>query len=258
MPAAGSVTSSYKIQFAILIGLAAVYLVLALLAAPRHAVTLVLLGPVSFGIAVGVARKLGQSATSGAEMILVFFAMVLIFMPMTLTPPISSFAGVAGGLGVVLVEGFWAIHRYPNSDKAVRLSFSGALLRGVVLSCGFLLLGLVLILLGAAIERATLDPYAALIEKMVLGYLIIAVLVGLLFASTRKVLRWPLGVMFVGVIGGLIVGAALSPGINELESLKGHHPLSSADLVFGVMAWALAVGPPAAVWMMWSDDLFWT
>jgi hypothetical protein len=72
-----------------------------------------------FALAAGIAIKLGQSTTSGREMIIVAFAAALaFFLPPSSSPPIEAGAGLAAGIGLLATEGLWALHRYPAMPES--------------------------------------------------------------------------------------------------------------------------------------------
>lgn len=212
-------SSAYRVQLGILAGLMAVYLALGFWWLPPENRFLLLLGPLVVGAAGWLGRRQGPRHAIGQEPIAIWLGCFLIlFLPVGGSSPESILPGFGvAGVGVVCALGLWAVHRFPadaptRAGRSFGEEFRSSVEFGLLLASGLSLLvtGVFVVFGILQFVGLTNDPmlsvrsWAWIVGAYFAGGFSGGVVVGLL----RRLARWPLGAMLVGIpVGTLVYGS---------------------------------------------------
>ena len=246
---------AYYVQFGLLTILICGYFAFTVL---DGRIVLLGVGFALFALAAGIAVKLGQSTTSGREMIIVaLVASLAFFLPLSGSPPIEAGAGLAAGIGLLATEGLWALHRYPAVSEASAGSAFANVRRavglGLKIALGFSLLAGAIMAIGAASSTSARSEIATLAPFVFSSYFVGAIAAGTLVGVLRPLATWPLGVMLTGIVGAVLVYGAVAPVVAVSEQLEGKLPPTISEMVEIALMCGFFAGPPAAVAFKWSD-----
>ena len=249
---------AYYVQFAILCVLALAFFDVTQFGVSKGRAPLLLAGVVAFPLATLIPLRLRPNSSAGREMIAVMFVAALaFFIPLSTEPPVQSRAAAAAGLGLLVTEGLWALHRYPpvpeSSTGRLITDVTRAVRLGLLIATGFSVLAGVIFAIGAISDASHAADVGAAASLTIAGYFLGAVFAGALAGLFRPVLTWPLGVMCAGILGGVVVYGAIAPAVSLIEQVDGKEPMSLTAMAWVAAACGLFAGPPAAVAFKWSD-----
>lgn len=234
-----------------LYGIAAGFVGFVLTRVPARHWFLALIGPLAFAATMDQAKRVGPATTVGNEPMFVtvaaaaaFFAPVLLF-----AFPFTAETMVAIALGMLCVEGFWALHRYPAQPDA-RIERRESLLRDVgdgvfvamLMAAGFSALAAVIVTVASLAEGVR--AFIAL-GWIVGSYFAGGLAAGTIFGFLRPVTPFPLGVMLVGILGGMVVYGSVGIAIPFLD--PDHADMTGREQLMSALALGVLVGPPAAL-----------
>jgi hypothetical protein len=80
--------------------------------------------------------------------------------------------------------------------------------------------------IGAASSTSARSEIATLALVVFVSYFVGAIAAGTLVGLLRPLATWPLGVMLIGVVGGVLVYGAVAPVVAVSEQLEGKPPRS--------------------------------
>ena len=198
-------------------------------------------------------RHLGPTSDAGKEpLLLLLAAYVVVLMPASLSPPIRDLQWAALGVGLLAVEAFWALHRYPIiSVRHTRFvpRLASAVGIGLLTAIGLSILATLII----AVATASGNQHGLPVLPVIIGgYVAGGVLAGALVAALQPLGRWPLGTMLLGVLGGALAYGALSPAVQLSILTEGKPAMTLAEQIGVSIGCGVAVGPPVALMMRYG------
>ena len=241
----------YRVQLWMLYGIAAGFVGFVLTRAPVRHWFLAIVGPIAFAAAMDQAKRMGPAESVDKEpMFVALAAAAAFFVPVVLFAfPFTAETFVAMALGMLCVEGFWALHRYP-AEPGARLERSDSLLKdlgegvfiAMLTAAGFSALAAVIVVVASLAEG--MRAFVAL-GWIVGSYFAGGITAGVIFGFLRPVTPFPLGAMLVGILGGMVIYGSVGIAISHFDP-------DYADMALReqwIMALALGVlaGPPAAL-----------
>lgn len=240
----------YRTQLWILYGLAGGFVLFVLTRAPWQHKFMALTGVAAFALAAQTSRRLGPAVIAGKEPLFVAIAgAASLFVPVLFFAfPFSRESMAAILLGMLCIDGFWAIHRYPappGARLARRDSLAADLREGVFVGlfmATFFSLFAAAIMLVASLGEGM--RAFSILGWVAGGYFAGGVCAGLVFGMLRPIAAFPLGRMTIGVLGGMAVYGSMAfiiPYVDPDTDLTLRMQLLMA-LALGVI-----VGPPAAL-----------
>ena len=242
-------SAAHAVQLLVLGVLVASFYVVLLWYGPPVDRALALYGTIAFAAAYAL-PSLSTDAPGSFEPIFVFMgAFAAFYMPPSFHPPISHATVFAGTLGFLAAEGIWAVRRYPVERRdhvAIRDSVQEGVRTGLFMALGIAAIAAVILTVRAIAGYKTQEFGLVTILLLFAGYLLGGILAGATAGLLRPLVRWPLGTMLVGIIGGIIVYGAIAPAA-QLSMGRAVQQISVREGIEIACACGLLVGPPAAL-----------
>ena len=241
----------YAVQLWMLFGLAAGFVGFVLTRAPVRHWFLALVGPLAFAAAMDQSKRVGPARTVNKEpMVVTLAACAAFFIPVLLFAfPFTGETFAAIALGVLCIQGFWALHRYP-AEPGARIERSESLLSdlregvfvAMLMAAGFSALAAVIMVVASLAEG--MRAFVAL-GWIAGSYFAGGIIAGLIFGFLRPVTSFPLGLMLVGILGGMVVYGSVGIAIPYVD--PEYADMTLREQLMTALALGVLVGPPAAL-----------
>jgi hypothetical protein len=241
----------YTVQLWMLFGIAAGFVGFVLTRVPARHWFLALVGPLAFAAAMNESKRAGPAKSVDKEPLFVTFAAAAaFFVPVLLFAfPFTGETFAAIALGVLCVEGFWALHRYPAEPEA-RLERGESLMAdvgegvfvGMLIAAGFSAFAAVIMVVVSLAEGTRAFVMLAWIAG---SYFAGGITAGVIFGFLRPVTPFPLGLMLVGILGGMVIYGSVGIAIPYVDPESADMTLR--EQLMTALALGVLAGPPAAL-----------
>lgn len=243
---------SYTVQRGLLIALTIVFFITVVQYLRGAEIILGVVALVLMPTAHVLAKQLGPIGTSSELVVVMFVAFLAYTMPLAVNAPISGMGITTAVLGILITEGFWAIHRYPSTPSSSDLTLVRAIGKcvrwGLASALAYSVIAAVIVASAESGSFGTEPDVASTFGVIIIGYFVGGVGAGFVTGAMYKFWRHPLGVMLTGIIAGAVVFGAMVPLIGIVEVWEGsRNPMTLGEGISAVLLGGLLLGPPAAL-----------